>query len=165
MYSLNVPVPGAVARVAADLHPKLVAFDRVRDRHTLVVKRFEEDDRDRLRELLRDALTGTSAFEVRVTGVDYFERAAAGASPVVYLTVESPALMSLHDRLVRAFGAVDGVEGAQYVPHVTLARGGSVADAQRLACESVDPVAWTVSELAVWHADYRETVERVSLPA
>ena len=163
MYSLNVPVPGSVARVAADLHPQLVAFETVRDRHTLVAKRFEAADRNRLRERLRDALRDTSPFEVRTTGVDYFERAAAGRSPVVYLAVESPGLESLHDRLVRAFGAADGVEGDDYVPHVTLARGGSVADAERLTEVSVDPASWTVSELDLWSAEYREAVESIRL--
>ena len=163
MYSLNVPVPGSVARVAADLHPRLVAFETVRERHTLVAKRFEADDRNRLRERLRDALRGTSPFEVRTTGVDYFEHAAAGRSPVVYLAVESPGLESLHRRLVRTFGAADGVEGDDYVPHVTLARGGRVADAERLAEASVDPVSWTASELDLWSAEYREAVESVRL--
>ena len=164
MYSLNVPVPGTVARIAADLRPQLAAFETVRDRHTLVAKRFEEEDRNRLRERLRGALTGASAFEVRTTGVDYFERAAAGRSPVVYLAVESPGLLSLHDRLVRAFGAAAGVEGDEYVPHVTLARGGRVEDAERLAAEvSVDPVSWTVSALDLWSAEYHEAVETVRL--
>ena len=163
MYSLNVPVPGAVARVAADLHPRLVAFESVRDRHTLVAKRFEADDRNRLRERLRDALRGVSPFEARVAGVDYFERAAAGPSPVVYLAVESPGLRSLHDRLVRTFGAAAGVEGDDYVPHVTLARGGDVADAERLAEASIEPVSWTVSELDLWSREYRESVESVRL--
>ena len=163
VYSLNVPVPGAVVRIAADLHPRLVAFESVRDRHTLVAKRFEVDDRNRLRERLRDTLRGTSPFEVRTTGVDYFERAAAGRSPVVYLAVESPGLESLHRRLVRAFGAADGVEGDDYVPHVTLARGGSVVDAEQLTGTSVESVSWTVSELDLWSAEYRESVESVRL--
>ncbi len=163
MYSLNVPVPGTVSRVASDLHPRLVAFETVRDRHTLVAKRFGADDRDRLRERLRDALAGVSSFEARVSGVDYFERAAAGPSPVVYLAVESPGLLSLHDRLVRAFGAAEGLEGDDYVPHVTLARGGRVEDAEALAGVSVAPASWTVSELDLWSREYREPVESVRL--
>ncbi|WP_096390302.1 2'-5' RNA ligase family protein [Halopenitus persicus] len=41
MFSLNVPLPPAVDRLANDRHPDLVAFDRIRERHTLVCKRFE----------------------------------------------------------------------------------------------------------------------------
>ena len=41
VFSLNVPVPGKVRRVAGDLHPELVGFDRVRERHTLLAKRFD----------------------------------------------------------------------------------------------------------------------------
>ncbi|MFC6772455.1 2'-5' RNA ligase family protein, partial [Halorubrum pallidum] len=44
MFSLNVPLPPAVSRIARDLHPKFSGFDRVRDRHTLVCKRFGVDD-------------------------------------------------------------------------------------------------------------------------
>ncbi|OSP05091.1 phosphoesterase [Halorubrum ezzemoulense DSM 17463] len=40
MFSLNVPLPSAIDRLAGDLHPKLTGFDRVRERHTLVCKRF-----------------------------------------------------------------------------------------------------------------------------
>jgi len=40
MFSLNVPLAPAVDRLAADLQSKLSGFDRVRDRHTLVCKRF-----------------------------------------------------------------------------------------------------------------------------
>jgi len=44
MFSLNVPLAPAVDRLAADLQSKLSGFDRVRDRHTLVCKRFGVDD-------------------------------------------------------------------------------------------------------------------------
>jgi 2'-5' RNA ligase len=165
VYSLNVPIPGRVERLAADLHPHLTAFESVRERHTLVLKRFEEGTPDLLRERLRDPLAGAPAVEARVAGIDHFERPARGSGPVVYLAVESPGLRSLHGRLVDAFGAVEGIEDDAYVPHVTLARGGSLADAERLAAREIEPVSWTVSRLVLWSAEYREAVAEIRLPA
>ena len=167
MYSLNVPVPPAVERLAADLHPQLVAFDRIRDHHTLVGKRFEadEDEYDYLRERLRGALSPTPAFEAQVTGVDAFETPTYGPGPVVYLAVDSPGLQDLHRRLVAAFGAVDDdLEGPAYVPHVTLARGGDATALDGLRNLDIDPITWTVSELHLWSRARRETLWRVSLP-
>ena len=169
VFSLNVPVPGAVARVAADLRPVLVdaGVERFRDRHSLVVKRFEgEESLPHLRERLRTALREEPAFEARVTGVDTFEDPPRGSGPVVYLAVDSPGLVALHGRLVERFGGVAGLEGDDYTPHVTLGRGG-VFDADTLAAlsERVDPVTWTVSELAVYDSRHREVVSRLPLPA
>jgi len=171
VYSLNVPIPGRVERLAADLLPELHAFDRIRDRHTLVCKRFEaeEGDHRRLRERLRGALSPTPAFESTVTGIDAFETPTHGPGPVVYLAVESPGLHDLHRRLVEAFGVVDDdLEGAAYVPHVTLARGGDAAAARdaldRLRATDIDPVTWTVSELDLWSRTRREATWSVSLP-
>jgi 2'-5' RNA ligase len=171
VYSLNVPVPGRVERLAADLLPDLSPFDRVRDRHTLVCKRFEadEDGYHRLRERLRGALSPAPAFEATVTGIDAFETPTHGPGPVVYLAVESPGLHALHARLVETFGVVDDdLEGEAYVPHVTLARGGdaaAVGDAlDRLRATDLDPVTWTVSELDLWSRARREAAWTVSLP-
>jgi 2'-5' RNA ligase len=167
VYSLNVPVPGAVERLAADLHPKLAGFDRLRDRHSIVCKRFEADEHDLhyLRERLRRALSPTPAFEARVTGIDAFETPTHGPGPVVYLAVESPGLRDLHSRLVEVFGAVhDDLEGPAYVPHVTLARDGPTGAVDRLLATDVDPVTWTVSELHLWSRRRRETAWTVPLP-
>ena len=180
VFSLNVPVPGKVRRVAGDLHPELVGFDRVRERHTLLAKRFDtalDDDADslpRLRERLRPILrahaggdrepAGGGGLRLRVTGLDYFERPTRGPGPVVYLAVESPDLRALHDRLCDAFGTVTGMEGAAYVPHVTLARGGRVADTADLVDRlSIEPVAWTAGELRVHDSRYREDAARLPL--
>jgi len=97
--------------------------------------------------------------------VDYFARPPRGPGPVVYLAVESPGLRRLHRRLVERFGAVPGLEGDDYVPHVTLARGGDPAAAERAATRDVEPVAWTVSELEAWDAERREAIGRIDLPA
>jgi 2'-5' RNA ligase len=174
VFSLNVPVPGAVARLAVELHPQLVGFDSRREQYTLVVKRFDEStlrasqpevQLATLQQQLPEELAGTPAFEAAVREVDFFAEPARGDGPVVYLAVESPGLRELHWALVDAYGAVEGLEGVDYVPHVTLARGGSVVDAERVAEVGIEAVSWTVSELVIWDSRYREAVSRYSLPA
>lgn len=211
MYSVNVPVPWPVRRLAASLEPELTGFASVRDRHTLVLKRLDGrdlDDLHRIRERLRPAVRGIAPFDLRVAGVGAFERPPLGDGPVVYLAVEpidgggpdrderddgtagdafaagaptgvgasgaSNTLHELHGRLVDEFGAVAGLEGDDYVPHVTLARGwegrGDPADAverlrERTAAE-IDReggVRWTVDELGVWTREYKEIAARVPL--
>ncbi len=169
MYSLNVPLSGEVSALAADLARDLPgARARARGERTLVVKRLGRGDRSEFRRLAartREALAGQPGFEARVTGVDLFEEAVAGPSPVVYLAVESPGLVALHRRLVEVFDPVEGIEGEDYVPHVTVARGGTVAAARRLAGRGIEPVEWPVSELAFWDADRGQPAGTVSLPA
>jgi hypothetical protein len=160
--SLNVPVPGRVRRLAADLAPRLAGLDRVREDHTLVCKRFE---RRVDRAAVRAALAGTPAFEARIAGLDAFEHPVRGPGPVVYLAVESPGLCRLHDRLVGRFGAVESLEGPSYTPHVTLGRGGDPDAVARLLDASVEPVGWTVSRLDCWDAERRVAVGSVGLPA
>ncbi len=161
MDSLNVPVPGRVRRLAADRRPELAVFDSVREDPSLVCKRFERPPGKRA---LADALAGTPAFEAAVTGVDFFAEPTSGTSPVVYLTVESPGLYRLHNGLVERFGAIPELEGDEYDPHVTLARGGTVADAERLA-GPITPVTWTVSRLLAWNATYRVPEREIPLPS
>ncbi|WP_096394264.1 2'-5' RNA ligase family protein [Halorubrum trapanicum] len=185
MFSLNVPLPSAVERLASDLHPKLTGFDRVRDRRTLVCKRFGVDDvrdeeggraegpevpgkeaaLDRLRERLRRPLAGVDPFEVAVTGVDVFDAPRSGSRPVVYLTVESEGLVGVHRRLCDAFGAVEGIEGDEYVPHITLARGGNPEPGAvaGLVDSEFDPVRWRVHALDVWDPEFREVAASVEL--
>ena len=164
VYSLNVPVPGEVKRLAAALSPQLAGFERVRERHSLVCKRFETDDYYRISERLRGALAGVPAFEARTTTIESFDAPVRGPGPVVYLAVESPGLRDLHARLVERFGAIADLEGPDYAPHVTLARGGSPERARRLGDHDVRSIEWTVSELAVFDAEHGETVRTVSLP-
>ncbi|RLM91016.1 2'-5' RNA ligase family protein [Halobellus sp. Atlit-38R] len=174
MFSLNVPVPGQVDRLASELHPKLTRFERIRERHTLLAKRFDtalDDDadslprlRERLRPILRERRSGGSGIDLRVTGLDYFETPPRGPGPVVYLTVESPDLHALHRRLCESFGTVEGMEGEGYVPHVTLARGGRIADAADLVDRTeIEPVAWTANEVQIWDSRYREPAARIPL--
>ena len=161
MDSLNVPVPGQVSRLVGEIRGELAAFDEVSARHSLVCKRFESRPEETR---LRDALAGTPAFEARVDTIGRFDDPPTGPAPVVYLAVESPGLRRLHDRLVDIFGAVPELEGSAYVPHVTLARGGAAATAERLTGRSVGPVTWTVSGLERWSAARREAVGRIDLP-
>ena len=155
MYSLNVPLPSSVAALAGRLAREIpTARARARGEHTLVCKRLTGDaPYPRLEARAREALAGTPAFEARVTGVDYFSEAATGPSPVVYLAVESPGLEALHDDLCETFDPVEGLEGDDYVPHVTIARGGDLAATERLAERDVDPVRWSVTDLTFYDAE------------
>lgn len=169
MYSLNVSFPSAVPALAGRLARDLPrAQVRNRGEHTLVVKRLGSGDHAayaRIEARARDAVRGTPPFDVRVTGVDCFETATTGPSPVVYLAVESPGLRALHDRLCDEFEPVEGMEGEGYVPHVTVARGGDPATARRLVERAIDPIEWTVEELRFFDAERGQPVSRVSLPA
>ena len=169
MYSLNVPLPSSVTQLASRLARDLPrARARPRGEHTLVVKRLgggDHADYARLEARARDVLGGTVPFGVRATGVDCFETAVTGPSPVVYLAVESPELRALHERLCAEFDAVERMEGEAYVPHVTVARGGDPAAARRLVEREIEPVEWAVDELVCFDADRGQWVSRISLPA
>ncbi len=160
MYSLNVPVPPAVSKLARGLAAETFGSS-VRDRHTLVVKRLGEKSPERLAPEVRDVVAGTAPFQLRIDGIGSFAEPTTGRSPVVYLRVDSPALEALHRRLCDRFGAIDGLEGDEYVPHVTIARGGN---ADRLIGRDVT-TEWTVDWLVLWTGRYDEPVERISLPA
>lgn len=166
-FSLNVPVPGRVAAIGEQLRPALSAFASVRDRHTLVLKRLDAADREGLETRVRQALAGAPAFEARIRGIGAFEEPVAGPAPVVYLAIESPGLRQVHEQLCERFDPVLGIEGGDYVPHVTLARGGgadAMAALDHLQAREVDPVTWTVGELDFWDARHGEVTGRVSLP-
>ena len=197
MFSLNVPTPPALGRLAVDLHSKRSGFDRVRERHTLVCKRLGVEDvpdsgagagrtdrsgppndapvddptLDRSAALaalcddLRPLLSETGPFDVAVTGVDVFDAPASGSRPVVYFAVESDGLERLHQRLCDAYGAIEGIEGDDYVPHVTIARGGDpepgvVAD---LVAAEFDPIRWRVHALDVYDPEFREVAATIDL--
>ncbi len=82
--------------------------------------------------------------------------------PLAYLLIESPALFEIHERLCSVFEPIEGLEGDDYVPHVTIARGG---DADRLEGTKADePITWTVDSLILWAATYGEPETRISLP-
>lgn len=166
MYSLNVPVPASVARLASELaHDVPRAQERTRGEHTLVLKRLGQDRSvPRIQAQVREYLTGQPPFEAQVTGIDYFANPTNGPAPVVYLAVESPELRRLHERLVDLFSPVEGLEGAEYTPHVTIARGGDDERISRLVDRSIDPITWTVTRLTVRDSRRGEPASSVSLP-
>ncbi len=170
MYSVNVPVPPAVRRLASELRPALRGFDRVRPARTrtLVLKRLPATDRRTYLQAARDAkaaLAGTPPFDIRVTGVDVFWDPPRGPAPVAYLSVEGQELQAIHERLLEVFDPVEGLEGADYVPHVTLARGGSAEAVDPLEGREIDPVQVTVDTLELYDSDHAERIESISLPA
>ena len=169
MYSLNVSFPSVVPVLAGDLAAELPrARARPRGEHTFVVKRLGSGDHAayaRLEAQARDAVRGTAPFQVRITGIEQFETAVTGPSPVVYLAVESPELFALHERLCESFDVIDGLEGDDYTPHVTVARGGDRAAADRLVEREIDTIEWTAEELVFYDAERGQPVSRVSLPA
>ena len=169
VYSLNVPVPSAVGRLAGEVARDLPrAVERPRGEHTLVVKRLGTGGYDAYHAVearVREELIGQPPFAVRVTGIDLFEEATSGTSPVVYLAVESPGLLALHETLCERFGAIEGIEGDDSTPHVTVARGGSLDAAKRVCEREVEPVEWTVDALSFLDADRGTEAGRVSLPA
>lgn len=169
MYSLNVSLPSSVTALAGELARELPgAQARSRGEHTLVLKRLGSGDHAayaRLEARARDAVRGMDPFAVRVTGIEQFERAVTGPSPVVYLAVESRGIRALHERLCESFDAVPDMEGADYVPHVTVARGGEPAAASRLTQREIDPIRWRVEELVFFDAERGQSVSRVALPA
>ncbi|MDJ1433002.1 2'-5' RNA ligase family protein [Halostagnicola sp. A-GB9-2] len=166
MYSVNVPVPGQVRKLASDLYPSLQAFETTREDHSMVLKRLGDADHiSQLQHRFNRALEGTPAVEARITGINYFADPPLGTAPVVYLAVESSGLESIHHELTSAFEPVDDLEGADYVPHITLARGGDLEDAKRLASRELEPITWTVDGLEFWDGTYKLPVSRVSLPA
>lgn len=161
--SLNVPVPGTVRRAVESLRP-LVAGRR--SGYTLVCKRLGEGGRRAAtRKRVRRALAGQPAFEVRTDGVDVFERPASGEAPVVYLAVEGPELVALHERLCEVVDPVPDVEGSDYVPHVTVGRAADPRTVERVRTRAPEPHRWTVDTLEFWDATHGESVGRVSLPA
>lgn len=159
MYSVNAPVPPEVARLARGLAANCRTATP-RDNHTLLVKRVGEDWPRAQR--ARESLAGLPPFQVRITGVETFARPTNGRGPVAYLAVESPGVCEAHERLCERFDPLPGLEGEDYVPHVTVARGG---DADRLDGASVDPLEWTVERLYLWDPENQVVVENVSLPA
>jgi 2'-5' RNA ligase len=169
VYSLNVPVPAEVARLAGELARELpAARTRARGTHTLGVKRLDhERDRSyaRLETQVRELLAGQPPFEVQISGIDLFPDPPVGTAPVVYLVVESEELRALHEKLIDTFEPIDQIDGDGYDPHVTIARGGSPEQARQMTERSIDPISWEVDELLFWDAERKQAVSRLSLPA
>lgn len=160
MYSCNVAVPSEVSRLARGLASDCRSATP-RDRHGIVLKRLGDGPPATLARRIRAELSGAGPFEVQVSEIGVFRNPPMGTGPVAYLRVDSPRLVELHHELCAAFDPIEGIEGDDYTPHLTVARGG---DADRLADRTVDPRRWTVESLSVWSAAYDEVAERISLP-
>lgn len=168
MYSLNVPVPGVVSELAWSLRSRLLGFEELRDEHTLVVKRLQVDSREGFHErerAVRAAVHDTPPFELAVTGIGVFTSPPTSPSPVVYFEVESPGVRALHRDLVEAFGAVKGIEGAGYVPHITLARGGSREAVESITSTDLETITWTADRLLLWDGARDLPAGEIALPA
>lgn len=166
MFSLNVPVPGEVARMAIDLAREWPSGDpRPRGEHSMVAKRLGTDENPAsvVEARAREVLADQPAVAVRVSGVDWFEESTSGSSPVVYLAIESPGLRALHEHLCETFDPVPLVEGDEYTPHVTVARGGDKAAARRLLEREIEPIDWVIDELAFYDAARSVELGRVAL--
>lgn len=163
MLSVNAPVPGTVKRAVSDLR---VHLNDTRSDHTLVVKRLGEADHGlATRKRVRQALAGQPTVEAALAGIDIFEEPASDTAPVVYLAVESPGLMALHKHLCDVVEPVPGIEGPDYVPHITIGRTTEEAAMERLRDREAPEIRWTVTELKFWDAKYEESVGRISLPS
>jgi len=107
---------------------------------------------------------GPTPFPVAVIGIDIFDAPASGSAPVLYLVIESDALVRVHRRLCAAYGAIAGIEGDDFVPHITVARGGNpepgVAD---LVGAEFEPIRWRVHALDLYDPEFREVAATIDL--
>jgi 2'-5' RNA ligase len=160
VYSCNVTVPPDLSRLARGLASD--CFEATpRDRHSLLVKRLGDGRPSTLARRVREALSGTEPFEARISRIELFRDPPVGRGPVAYLRVDSEPLLEIHRKLCAVSDPVEGLEGDEYDPHVTIARGG---DAGRLAGRTVDRRTWRIESLSLWSAEYNEVIERISLP-
>lgn len=169
MYSVNAPVPPEVERVARGLEEPLRGFDRVVDEFTLVVKRLgrrRREDLARAARTIEEVLGGWGLLAARTGSLGIFADPPAGRGPVVYISVESPGLSALHAELLEAVGTVNpDVEGVNYVPHITIARGGNRTELDAVTDLEVRTVDWTIDSLSLFDAKHGQPTRRFSLPA
>ena len=98
---------------------------------------------------------------LEIGNLERFDVAERGSSPVLYLEVKSPGMKALHEILVDVFGSVKGVEGENYIPHITIARGGGVRDVDFSGFSG--PTIWTAETLEFWNRDKRKKKNKVIL--
>lgn len=162
MYSLNVPIPPAIRACRDERSGALEPFETVREPLTLVVKRFGDRSPEALSALegrLRSRLSTQGPISARIDRIDSFSQPAGGPAPVIYLAVDSPQLEAMHRELVDRYGTADiDIEGAGYVPHVTLARGGPMASVDALVGALEEPITWEIDTLELWSVRYEQPV-------
>lgn len=150
VFSLNVPVPGAVHRQAAAVRP--VLGRAARDDLTLVAKRLSGPRRPVVEKRVRETVADTTPFPCRTTHVETFRSPTTGAGTVVYLAIDSPGLETLHRRLCAVVDPEPGVEGEDYVPHVTIGRTTDETVLTTVTARDLDPVEWEVTSLVFYDA-------------
>ena len=124
MWSLNAMIPRKIAEMIHSFGPELNGWEEINTDHTLVIKRFQETNlREGFESEMRLLLEKTDAFEIRIKGMDIFSSVPKGSSPVLYIEIESKDLRKIHGELIDVFGVVEGLEGKDYIPHITFARG------------------------------------------
>lgn len=167
MYSLNAPVPEEVIGVCERYRDRLERFENTVDEHSLLAKRFHRRSPGEIEQLgmeLDERLARWSPIPARIDGFDVFVDPPVGRGPVVYLTVMSPGLVSLHRELVDTYGTViSSIEGDGYVPHVTVARGGSRTAIAAITDVAFDPIDWSIDQLVLWDARYGQTIRSFEL--
>ena len=155
-------MPQNVVRLVGEVTPRLKGWEEVCEEPTLVIKRFERKDLDgHMESEIKFLLENVEPFNVKIGNLKKFDVAVRGSSPVLYLEIKSPGMKALHETLVSAFGCVKGIEGENYIPHITLARGGGKEDINF----SVLPgsTQWTAKMLEFWDRDKRRKKNKIIL--
>ena len=162
MWSLNVSMPQNIVRAIKEVTLGVSGWEEICEDPTLVIKRFEKGDVDgHVESEIRLLLEGVEPFDIEIGNLERFDVAERGSSPVLYLEVKSPGMKALHETLVDVFGSVKGVEGENYIPHITIARGGSgdYIEFDGLSCDT----EWTVEMLELWNRDGRKKKNKIIL--
>ncbi len=160
MWSLNVTIPQKVSRLIEEMAPALWNWEEICEDPTLVIKRFETKTAKEETEI-RLLLEKIEPFDVQIGNIRTFDIAQRGISPVLYIEVESPGIEALHEMLVGIFGCVKGIEGQDYTPHITLARGECREYIEFE--ERPDPIQWEADELEFWHSGKMQKRNKIKL--
>ncbi len=162
VWSLNVSIPQNIVRAIGEVTSELGQGGEVNEELTLVIKRFEKRDLDgHLESEIKILLENVEPFVVEIGNLKMFDVADRGTSPVLYLEVKSRGIKLLHETLVSSFGCVEGVEGENYIPHITIARGDGVrgVDFSDFSCST----RWTAEILEFWDRNKRKKKNKVIL--
>ena len=162
MWSLNVSIPQNIVRAIEEVALGVRGWEEICEEPTLVIKRFEKRDLDgHVKSEIRFLLESVEPFGIEIENLERFDVAEKGSSPVLYLEVKSPEVKALHETLVDVFGSVEGVEGENYIPHITIARGGSgdYTVFSGLSCDT----GWTVEMLEFWDRGERKKRSKIIL--
>ena len=162
MWSLNVSMPQNIVRAIREVALGASGWEEICEDPTLVIKRFEKVDvSGHVESEIKLLLESVEPFDIEIGNLERFDVAERGSSPVLYLEVKSPGMKALHEILVDVFGSVKGVEGENYIPHITIARGGGVRDVDFSGFSG--PTIWTAETLEFWNRDKRKKKNKVIL--